>query len=98
MRYQKENPGDTVHVDVKKLGRIPDGGGHRTLGRAAGNRVKKTSRPGHAFLHSAIEDHKKETTAGFWERACAFHASHGITVTRVKSPIDRIHNVNGNNT
>lgn len=95
VRYEKENPGDMVHIDVKKLGRIPDGGGHRTLGRAVGKRVKKTSRPGHAFLHSAIDDHsrvvyseiltdeKKETASGFWERACAFYASHGITVTQV---------------
>jgi hypothetical protein len=55
VRYEKENPGDMVHIDVKKLGRIPDGGGHRTLGRAVGKRVKKTSRPRHAFLHSGLD-------------------------------------------
>lgn len=33
-RYQHAEPGDLVHVDVKKLGRIPDGGGHKMLGRA----------------------------------------------------------------
>lgn len=38
VRYERENPGDLVHVDVKKLGRIPDGGGHRTLGRQAGRK------------------------------------------------------------
>ena len=31
-RYEHENPGDLIHVDIKKLGRIPDGGGHRSLG------------------------------------------------------------------
>lgn len=94
-RYERENPGDMVHVDVKKLGRIPDGGGHRSLGRAAGTRMKKTTRPGYAFLHSAIDDRsrlvyseiltneKKETAGGFWERANAFYAGHGITVARV---------------
>jgi hypothetical protein len=40
--YQWANPGDLVHVDIKKLGRIPDGGGHKVLFRAAGQ--KKTRR------------------------------------------------------
>lgn len=96
VRYERENPGDLVHVDVKKLGRIPDGGGHRTLGRQAGNR-KSRSGVGHSFLHSAIDDHsrlvyseiltdeRKETAAGFWNRANAFYAAHGITVLRVMS-------------
>jgi hypothetical protein len=34
VRYQRERPGELVHLDVKKLGRIPDGGGHRIHGRA----------------------------------------------------------------
>lgn len=94
VRYEHERPGDLVHVDVKKLGRIPDGGGHRTLGRAAGNR-RRNAGVGYSFLHSAIDDRsrvvyseilddeRKETTAGFWERAKAFYASLGITVLRV---------------
>lgn len=93
VRYERENPGDLVHIDVKKLGRIPDGGGHRTLGRQAGK--KNRTGVGHSFLHSAIDDRsrlvyseiltdeKKETAAGFWERANMFYASHGITVLRV---------------
>jgi transposase InsO family protein len=93
VRYERENPGDLVHVDVKKLGRIPDGGGHRTLGRQTGK--KNRSGVGHSFLHSAIDDRsrlvyseilsneKKETAASFWERASEFYASHGITVLRV---------------
>lgn len=93
VRYERKNPGDLVHVDVKKLGRIPDGGGHRTLGRQAGK--KNRSGVGHSFLHSAIDDNsrvvyseiltneKKETAAGFWQRANAFYASHGVTVLRV---------------
>ena len=93
VRYERAYPGDLVHVDVKKLGRIPDGGGHRTLGPAKGK--KNRSRVGYAYLHSAIDDHsrlayseilgneKKETAAGFWERANAFYAGLGITVTRV---------------
>ena len=98
-RYEHHSPGDLVHVDIKKLGRIPDGGGHRSLGRAAGKRNKTGTatnrRPGYAFLHNAVDDHsrlayteiltdeKKETAAGFWERANTYFESHGITVKRV---------------
>jgi transposase InsO family protein len=98
-RYEHEKPGDMIHVDIKKLGRIPDGGGHRVTGRAAGKRNKTGTaanrRPGYAYLHNAVDDHsrfayteiledeKKETAAGFWERANeAFNAA-GITVKRV---------------
>ncbi|MDQ0820028.1 transposase InsO family protein [Arthrobacter sp. V4I6] len=98
-RYEHQNPGDMVHVDIKKLGRIPDGGGHRVTGRAAGNRNKTGTnanrRPGYAYLHNAVDDHsrfayteilsdeKKETAAGFWERANAAFNAAGITVSRV---------------
>lgn len=65
-RYEREQPGELVHVDVKKLGRIPDGGGHRVLGRAEGNknnhahgrRGGKRSL-GYAFLHHAVDDHSR---------------------------------------
>ena len=95
-RYEHPAPGDLVHVDVKKLGRIRDGGGHKILGRAAGNKIKKKAdRPGYAFIHNAVDDHsrlayseicadeRKETAAGFWTRAEAFFASYGIQVRRV---------------
>lgn len=98
-RYEHHSPGDLVHVDIKKLGRIPDGGGHRSVGRTAGNRNKTGTaanrRPGYAFLHNAVDDHsrlayteiltdeKKDTAAGFWARANAYFESHGITVKRV---------------
>ena len=98
-RYEHEKPGDMIHVDIKKLGRIPDGGGHRVMDRAAGRKNKTGTaanrRPGYAYLHNAVDDHsrfayteiledeKKETAAGFWERANeAFNAA-GITVKRV---------------
>jgi transposase InsO family protein len=98
-RYEHHSPGDLVHVDIKKLGRIPEGGGHRSVGKTAGNRNKTGTaanrRPGYAFLHNAVDDHsrlayteiltdeKKDTTAGFWERANAYFESYGITVKRV---------------
>jgi transposase InsO family protein len=83
----------------KKLGRIPDGGGHKVLGRSRGRKNKTATdanrRPGYAYLHNAVDDHsrlayteiltdeKKETAAGFWERANAYFASCGIEVKRV---------------
>lgn len=93
VRYEHERAGDLIHVDVKKLGRIPDGGGHRTLGQAKGKKNK--TGVGYSFIHSAIDDHsrivyseilddeRQKTAAGFWERACSFFTSQGITVSRV---------------
>jgi transposase InsO family protein len=92
-RYEHAAPGDLVHLDVKKLGRIPDGGGHRVHGRAA--RPHRKRGLGYAFLHTALDDHsrlayseilpdeRKETAAAFWTRANAYFTSCGITVTRV---------------
>ncbi|WP_121188546.1 IS481 family transposase [Nocardiopsis sp. Huas11] len=92
-RYERERPGELVHVDIKKLGNIPDGGGHKTVGRPQGR--KNRSGAGYAYLHNAVDDHsrlayseiladeKKETATGFWERAHAYFASCGITVERV---------------
>ncbi|MFI7284109.1 IS481 family transposase [Micromonospora chersina] len=69
-RYEHANPGDLVHVDVKKLGNIPDGGGWRTQGRRRG-KLNRTATPGHttdrwggarlgyAFLHTALDDHSR---------------------------------------
>jgi transposase InsO family protein len=92
-RYERERPGELVHVDIKKLGNIPDGGGHKTLGRQAGRKTR--SGVGYSYLHNAVDDHsrlayseiltdeKKETAVGFWQRAHAFFAQAGITVERV---------------
>ena len=95
-RYEHDHPGALVHLDVKKLGRIPDGGGWRLHGRAAtsAQRHKKTV-IGFDFVHAAIDDHsrlayaeihpdeKGVTCAGFLARAAAFYAAHGITIERV---------------
>lgn len=94
-RYEHDAPGDLVHVDIKKLGRIPDGGGHRKLGRTVGNRHNKKRGRGYSYLHHAVDDHsrvayseilgdeRKETASQFWVRANAFFASLGIVVKRV---------------
>jgi transposase InsO family protein len=94
-RYERKVPGELVHVDIKKLGRIPDGGGHRALGRQEGRKHSGKRGTGYAYLHHAIDDHsrlayseiladeRKETAAAFWARAKAFFAAAGITVTEV---------------
>jgi transposase InsO family protein len=67
-RYEHDAPGDLVHLDVKKLGKIPDGGGWRTVGRAAGGRNAQATtsarKNGHAvigyhYLHTALDDHSR---------------------------------------
>lgn len=70
-RYEHAAPGDLVHVDIKKLGNIPDGGGHKIHGRAHGNRNSTTSAPipnnskgkraklGYSYLHNAVDDHSR---------------------------------------
>jgi transposase InsO family protein len=69
-RYEHAQPGDMLHVDVKKLGNIPDGGGWRFHGRAQGskNRRATAGKPrskhhhelmGQAFVHTVIDDHSR---------------------------------------
>jgi transposase InsO family protein len=97
-RYEHKSAGDLIHVDVKKLGRIPAGGGWRLHGRDAAvsvaNRHKKT-RIGYDYVHTAIDDHtrlayseihpdeKDPTCAEFLHRALAWFAAHGVRVRRV---------------
>ena len=72
-RYERERPGDLLHVDVKKLGRVPDGGGWRYVGRRQGHRNRaataaragtprnKGGNPliGTCYLHTAIDDYSR---------------------------------------
>jgi transposase InsO family protein len=94
-RYQREHPGELIHVDVKKLAGIPPGGGWRTRGRGYPGDTTKARMVGYRYLHSAIDDrtrvvyseiHDDEqaaTAAGFWERAAAWYQTVGITPQRV---------------
>lgn len=96
VRYERERPGELIHIDVKKLGRIPEGGGWRAHGR--GERPKSLRAVGYDYVHSAIDDHSRlayseihpnergDTCAGFLSRAAAFFCSMGITrIERVMS-------------
>jgi len=94
IRYEREHPGELIHVDVKKLGRIPDGGGWRVHGREIGRPGHKRKN-GYDYLHVAVDDHtriafvqahadeKGPTCAAFLSDALAFFAELGIQVERV---------------
>ena len=89
LRYERERPGELVHMDVKKIGRIPAGGGWRVHGR--GIPRDRVNGPGYDYVHSLVDDHsrlayseilpdeKGATCAEFFERAIAYFAGHGIT-------------------
>lgn len=92
VRYEWPCPGDLVHLDIKKLGRIGHGGGHRVHGRRADVRH---SGIGWDFVHVAIDDRSRlayaeicpdergETATAFTERAIEFFASAGIETHRI---------------
>lgn len=92
IRYEHDRPGSLVHMDVKKLGRIPDGGGWRAHGRASASIHRdRSTKVGFDYVHSLVDDHsrlayseslpdeKGPTCAAFLERALDYFAGHGIT-------------------
>ena len=90
IRYQRDRPGELIHLDIKKLGRI-DGVGHRITGERRGQKRGT----GWEFLHVCVDDasrlayteilpdERKESAVAFLERAIAWLASLGVTVERV---------------
>lgn len=91
VRYERPHPGELVHMDVKKIGRIPQGGGWRVHGRGAGSiRRDRSTKVGFDYVHSLVDDHsrlaysevlsdeKGPTCASFLDRALAYFAVHGI--------------------
>ena len=98
LRYEREQAGDLIHIDVKKLGRIPDGGGWRVNGPDAIDHNPgrdRTTRLGFDYVHVAIDDHsrlafarvlpdeKGPTCAAFLAEAAAFFAEHDIRIREV---------------
>jgi transposase InsO family protein len=97
-RYERERPGELIHIDVKKLGRIARPG-HRMLGgraaRATAGYHRQVHNLGWEFVHIAIDDctrlayvevlsdEKASTAIAFLRRAVAFYRRHGITVERL---------------
>jgi transposase InsO family protein len=100
IRYERSRPGELVHLDVKKLGRVA-GIGHRISGNRASQRGRYQrrlqGRLGWEYVHVAVDDYsrlayaevlkdeKAHTAAGFLERAAAFYRRHGIVVERILS-------------
>ena len=94
-RYERERTGELVHVDIKKLGKIPGGGGWKKVGRVKGQKNTSKGRIGFDFIHSAVDDHsrlayseileneRKETASGFWKRAETWFADLGVTIEEV---------------
>lgn len=93
VRYERSRPGELVHMDVKKIGRIPDGGGWRAHGREMGKTsAQKKARIGFDYVHSVVDDHSRlayseilpdetaATTAAFFDRAVEAFAAHGIEI------------------
>ena len=98
IRYERGQPGELVHLDVKKFGRIPEGGGKRFdegFKENGAGRKRPGPRRGHDFVHVAVDDHSRfayaealpdetgVTTAGFLLRAVLAFAQVGIRVQRV---------------
>jgi transposase InsO family protein len=97
-RYERKRPGELIHVDVKKLGRIK-GAGHRMVGhRKSQNRRRRARRAGELgweFVHVCVDDatrlayaevlpdEKGQTAAGFLRRAAAWLASLGVEARAV---------------
>ena len=95
-RYERARPGELVHMDVKKIGRIPDGGGWRLNGREAGDRwARRNARIGYDYVHSVVDDHSRfayseiladeraPTTSDFFARAIEAFAKVGCNVEAV---------------
>ena len=93
-RFEHPHPGDLVHMDIKKLGRIPPGGGWRIHGRGRDGHGGH-SRLGYGYVHAAVDDHSRlaycevldneraVTVAAFWARAVAWFHARGVTVRAV---------------
>jgi transposase InsO family protein len=92
VRYERTRPGELIHMDVKKIGRIPDGGGWKAHGRPAGDTyAHKVARTGFDYVHSAVDDYsrlayseiltdeKGATCAAFLARAADYFAARGMT-------------------
>lgn len=90
IRYQRQQPGELIHIDIKKLGRIA-----RPSHRVTGNRRDSVEGIGWEHLHVAVDDasrlaytellanEQKESATGFLDRALAWFASHGVVAQRV---------------
>lgn len=93
LRYERERPGELVHMDVKKIGRIPERGGWRGRSQIPSNHQARVDKKpiGYDYVHTMVDDHsrftysevlpdeKGPTCAAFLQRAIDYFAAHGIS-------------------
>jgi transposase InsO family protein len=110
IRYERPQPGDLLHVDVKKLGRVPDGGGWRLHGRREDVRGRTVHGRGigYDYLHVAVDDHSRlayiealpderdTTCAGFLYRAVTWFRERGVQVLRILTDNAKVYRVGHN--
>jgi len=94
-RIETSHCGELVHIDVKKLARVPTGGGHRMLGRTSETKRRSRARGGYSHIHTAIDAYSRlaysefagpetaDNCAGFLGRATSWFNAQGITIERV---------------
>jgi transposase InsO family protein len=92
-RIETSRTGELVHIDVKKLARVPDGGGHKYHGRSIESRRQRGS--GYTHIHTAIDAYSRlaysefagventDNCVAFLDRAVAWFATRGITIERI---------------
>jgi transposase len=97
-RYQRERPGELIHLDIKKIAAIPDGGGWRMHGRGADGHGGHSG-AGYRYIHTAVDDRtrlayseilrdEQTTTAiAFLDRAVLWFHERGVTVERILTDI-----------
>ena len=107
IRYERARPGELLHVDVKKLGRVPDGGGWRLHGREDNpdREIHRGRGIGYDYLHVAVDDHTRlayveahpderdPTAADFLRRACAWFAARSVAVERVLTDNAKVYRI-----
>ena len=94
-RYERSQPGELVHLDVKKVAKVPPGGGWRVHGRGSPKAKRRRKRRGYTFIHVAIDDYsrvayvealddeKAVTLVGFWRRAQDWFWANDLAVDEV---------------
>jgi len=95
IRYVRERPGELLHLDIKKLGRIPSGGGHAVLDQLTGRHNRRRAGEGYEFIHVAVDDCSRVAfarvmpadtgiaAASFLLEAADFFANLGVRIERV---------------
>lgn len=96
IRYERSRPGELVHIDTKRFGRIPPGGGRFALGEDGyRTAARQRAQIGYIHVHAAVDDHSRlafvesypdataHSCAQFLEHTIAFFAAHGIRISTV---------------